>query len=280
MGFVYKITNSITNKIYVGVTIRPINQRWNRHKFNAIHKTDVTNHTWNMPLYRSMRKYGVDKFTIDLLEEVDNSELNERERYWISELNTIAPNGYNITIGGNVLLGEEHPVYGYKHSEEFKQRLSKMRSGELNTFYGRKHSDATKKLIGEAGSGEKNWNFGRQMSEETKKKLSESKLGKKASEETKKLMSEQRIGEKNAMYGRHHSAETKDFLSKKFSTKNIQMFDKDHKYIRTFETMRDVYNFLVSSGLVVDLTFKQTSLVIRRGSSRNKNKYGYFWVIQ
>lgn len=286
MGYIYKITNSINGKIYVGVTVGPINVRWNRHKFNALHYHDLDNHSWNMPLYRSMRKYGVDKFIVELLEEVDNSEINEKERYWIRELNTISPNGYNVTIGGNVLLGKENPVYGHKHSEEFKKRLSKMRVGERNPFYGKKHSEETKKIISEKGSGANNWLFGKHQNEEAKQKMSAAKMGKKASEETKKLMSEQRTGEGNAMYGKHHSEKTKRLLSNMFCTKHIKMFDKEHKFVQEFETMRDLYEFLISSGLRAypecvntQQTFKQVSLVIRRAAKKDRFKYEHFWTL-
>lgn len=98
MGIIYKITNLVNKKIYIGQTVRTLEQRWSEHKHTAL-KEDKTTY----PLYNAMRKYGIKSFTIELIEECDNSILNDREQYWISYFNSHGNNGYNATDGGETI---------------------------------------------------------------------------------------------------------------------------------------------------------------------------------
>jgi len=63
-----------------------------------------------------MNEHGVDNFTFEVIEEVDNDRLPEREQYWIKYYNTYVPNGYNLTIGG-----EGTPSFSRPQSEAEKQ---------------------------------------------------------------------------------------------------------------------------------------------------------------
>ncbi len=97
MGYIYCITNTENNKKYIGQTSRTIQRRFNEH---CRHASCVSSPCYNYPLEQAIRKYGKDKFSISLIEETDN--LDEREIYWIRELNTYLSNtGYNATEGGN-----------------------------------------------------------------------------------------------------------------------------------------------------------------------------------
>lgn len=100
MGYIYKITNITNNKIYIGKTSRSLNIRWNEHKKESLYS--------DRPLYKAIRKYGLDAFKISLIEEVSEDKINEREQYWISYFDTYN-NGYNCTIGG-----EGQPKYDYQ----------------------------------------------------------------------------------------------------------------------------------------------------------------------
>lgn len=99
MGIIYCITNLINNKMYIGQTSRTWQERWKDHLESA---RDLNN---QRPLYRAMRKYGIENFSFSIIENCPNDKLNEREQYWINEKQTwIAehPNsGYNLTCGGN-----------------------------------------------------------------------------------------------------------------------------------------------------------------------------------
>ena len=93
MGLIYRIQNKNNNKVYVGKTEKDLKVRLRRHK------AEVTRGT-NRPLYNSIRKHGIENFIIDVIEEVPDECLIERERFWIGEFNCIHPHGYNFTSGG------------------------------------------------------------------------------------------------------------------------------------------------------------------------------------
>lgn len=98
MAYIYKITNNINQKVYIGQTIMAPMQRWQKHKSDA-----RLNRSY--PLYKAMNKYGINNFSFEVLEEVDIEQLNEKERYYInlynSYINADNSNGYNATLGGS-----------------------------------------------------------------------------------------------------------------------------------------------------------------------------------
>lgn len=100
MSYIYKITNIITNKIYIGYTSQPIERRFYEHKWEAQHLTYEENKSY---LYQAMRKYGVDNFIIDVVLEFNEEEADWQvlEKYYIKKFNSLNPNGYNLLEGGN-----------------------------------------------------------------------------------------------------------------------------------------------------------------------------------
>lgn len=95
--FVYKITNQINKKCYIGSTKDP-KKRWQQHKNSSVWESCPS---YNYPLQKAMRKYGIDNFSFEILEELKTvEELDQREQYYIKFYNTITPNGYNILEGG------------------------------------------------------------------------------------------------------------------------------------------------------------------------------------
>lgn len=93
MAYIYQITNLINGKIYIGKTEFSIEKRWKEHCKDAF-----TERCEERPLYKAIRKYGVNNFNISLLEETDCPE--ERERFWIEEKRSFKY-GYNATLGGD-----------------------------------------------------------------------------------------------------------------------------------------------------------------------------------
>ena len=96
-GLIYKVTNKIDNKAYIGQTIRPLNIRIERHLKDAKYGSKLIFH-------KALKKYGIEKFHIEILEEnISQNKLNERERFWIKKYNTYFKNGYgyNMTEGGD-----------------------------------------------------------------------------------------------------------------------------------------------------------------------------------
>ena len=92
MAYIYKITNDINDKVYVGKTEFSIEKRFKEHCRDAFKERNE-----KRPLYSAIKKYGVEHFHIELVEETDNP--NEREIYWIEVLEGYTK-GYNATLGG------------------------------------------------------------------------------------------------------------------------------------------------------------------------------------
>ena len=93
MAYIYQITNDINGKIYIGKTERTVEERFREHCKDAYRREFE-----KRPLYSAMRKYGIEHFHVEMLEETDSPE--EREIYWI-EAKRSFKNGYNATLGGD-----------------------------------------------------------------------------------------------------------------------------------------------------------------------------------
>lgn len=201
---IYKITNKQNGKIYVGQTINDLEFRFNQHCRKGCY------------LYEAIKKYGVENFDKEIIDTATTrEELDKKETYWIKKLNSIYPNGYNLTYGGvhyeiseetrekhKQYCGEKHPAFGTHLTEEHKHKLREAFSGEKNPFYGKKHS---KEVI----------DYLRKIN-----------LGKKSSEEKKKKLSEMFSGVNNPFYGKTHTNEAKKKISetrKKYVGKNHPM---------------------------------------------------------
>lgn len=93
---VYKITNKINNKVYIGLTTQSLKYRWGRHVTEARNPNNCKH------LYKAMRKYGENNFMIEIIEETDDfQKLGELERYYIKLFDSTNPQrGYNLTCGG------------------------------------------------------------------------------------------------------------------------------------------------------------------------------------
>jgi group I intron endonuclease len=164
MGHIYKITNQITDKSYIGYSDK-VEARWNDHKHGK----------GSLLIYQAIKKYGIENLTFEVLAEASESE----EDAYIQKYNTMAPNGYNLTPGGGLppnhrgktyteIYGEEKAIEkienfrqlqisrgGFgpkKHKEETKQRI---RSSVIAAHAIRdcSHTEETKQKIGQANKG-------------------------------------------------------------------------------------------------------------------------------
>ena len=111
---VYKITNQINDKVYIGQTIRSLSERWSQHLRDS-EKLDY-------PLYRAMSKYGKENFNIKAIYKTNNIEdLNKKEGELISTFkSTNRDFGYNVLSGGN----------NWKMPQEMKDKISKALTGK------------------------------------------------------------------------------------------------------------------------------------------------------
>ena len=215
MGVIYKIANTINGKIYIGRTQQKLDRRITQHKYDS--------KKGSLGIGAAIRKYGWENFTVEVIEKCLVEKLNEREIFWIAELNSKAPNGYNLTDGGEGLVnpseearakmsanrpdvsGKNNPNYGKKTPPEVCAKISASNKGKHSERKGKKNSPETCAKISANHadvSGEKNPNYGKKHSPEVCAKMSAAKKGK-----------------NNPIYGRPRSPETCAKISAKLKGK-------------------------------------------------------------
>ena len=179
MCHIYKIVNAVNNKVYIGQTIRDIDERLRLHVWDAI-----SGRASCRKLANAIRKYGADEFSIVSLVSVLSEEyLDELEMMLIAEYDSVST-GYNITFGGGGMRGyvtsQETKLKlslintGLKRTDETKRNISLARTGLKNT---KKYSSEVLARKSENLKGSKNPMYGKKLSDDHKRKLSESLLG-------------------------------------------------------------------------------------------------------
>jgi group I intron endonuclease len=178
-GIIYKATNLLNNKSYIGQTTRSLEKRISDH-YAASKNTKYRYFT------NAIKKYGITNFSWQLLEECSTKEdLDLAEIKWIEHFNTLNEDfGYNLKTGGS---------YG-KHSDITKKIISDGKIKEKNPMYakpswnkGKKLSEEHKKNLSEAHKGQNPWNKGKKGTYHTKPQT----------EETKSAISKKNSGENN-----------------------------------------------------------------------------------
>lgn len=135
MYIIYKLTNKINNKLYIGCSKYSAEKRFNRHVVEA------TRNTTKSILHKAIRKYGRESFSIETLETLlTEQDMFEREKYYILFYNSNI-HGYNLTIGGDagpVNIGSKNGMYGKKHTLSAKLKMSekkKLLTGDKHPHY-------------------------------------------------------------------------------------------------------------------------------------------------
>ena len=120
MAYIYQITNDINQKIYIGKTEFSIEKRFKEHCRDAFKRRNE-----KRPLYAAMRKYGIEHFRVELIEETDHP--TEREIYWIEQKRSFK-NGYNATLGGDGkrYLDYDLIIASYKEIQSIKETAIKL----------------------------------------------------------------------------------------------------------------------------------------------------------
>ena len=96
-GIIYLVTNTSTRLQYVGLTVQTLERRWQYH----IEQSKTGHIKSEESLHASIREHGAEKFTIREIDRgITKKNLEAKERKWIKKLNTLVPNGYNISTGG------------------------------------------------------------------------------------------------------------------------------------------------------------------------------------
>lgn len=209
-GRVYKITNTVNGKIYVGQTKTSLTKRFTSHKCESKKERYTTE------LYKEMREYGSEKFKIEPLSEIKtntkedlSSMLNVLERQYISNLKP----EYNVSPGG---IGHT----GVHWTEERREKFKELMSGENNPNFGKEMSNETREKLSKSLKG-------RVISEESRKKRSETMKGVPKSDETRMKMKESASKRTNNLpSGKDHH-----------SSKSIEQYDKEGNLLGTFESI-------------------------------------------
>ena len=124
--FIYKITNLKNNKVYIGQTIRPIEQRFRRHISDAI------NDNLDTHFARAIRKYGPENFAIEQIDYANNDEeLLQKEQYWIKFYNSVEE-GYNETDAISKCGGNTYRSKTEKEMEIIKEKIRQTKIGAKN----------------------------------------------------------------------------------------------------------------------------------------------------
>ena len=220
-GVIYKITNTINNKVYIGQTINGFKKRY-KYKGIGIERVhnyclayEKSNKYYNKHLFNAIEKYGFDCW--DIIEIYDialsKEELDVKETVYITLFDSFH-NGYNQTLGGD---GNQ----GYIPNEETRDKLSKAwwnKSDEEKEEINKKNSIANSGK-NNAMYGKNSWDY---MTEEAKEKRKK-KLRERMSGKNNPNYGKDMSGKNSPNYGKHLSEETKSKISKNhadFSGKN------------------------------------------------------------
>lgn len=212
-GFIYLIENTINGHKYVGQTLQTIEQRWKQHEYDS--------KRFDYPLYKGIRKYGIENFVISQIETFKSDNKNnlshiadEREIYWINYYDTYK-NGYNQTIGGQNNAPNkfpERPINEYSLQGEL-----------LNTY----------KSIADASD---STGF-------PKSSISSCALRKKINRVKNKIF---------RFVDEPLTTEEKDFYIKKYPI--IYQYDFNGNLLNTFEFIQDAVDYLYTNGIVINKT--------------------------
>lgn len=136
----YKITCRENGKSYIGITTRKLDRRWYEHKY-------VENSCGQL-LAKAIKKYGEDAFDIEQIASCFGgaNDLKQLEKDLIQQFGTKVPNGYNLTDGGD-------GVFGLKHSNGAKAKMSLAKKGKPSALIGYKHTDEARKNMSKAHIG-------------------------------------------------------------------------------------------------------------------------------
>lgn len=204
MGCIYKITNTVNGKAYIGQT---------RHDAEKTRIRDHFTGRGNEDVKKDIEIYGQDAFTFEiLLDGIIPELLNSFEKEAIAKFNCVHPNGYNQNRGGRGVIS---------HSDEAKQKISAVHKGKpLSEEHRRKISEA---------------NTGKMHTAESRQKMSEANTGKTHSDETKRKISDAHKGDRNHRFSPMHKQTKAFFLSLPAS------LSKTEKNKRLYDTFPNIH---------------------------------------
>lgn len=251
MGYIYKVTNKANNKVYIGQTIQPIEKRFLQHLNSAKHnKGNCLMRGY--AFHNALNKYGKESFILECLGEYPVEELDAMEIKEIQRHNSLAPNGYNITVGGG-------GVRGIKFTKESRERCSKhmrRRWDNMSEEDRKAWSEKYRKLFS-----------GVPKSSEHRQKLSE--------------WAKTRTGEKNSFYGKKHTEEVKEHLRKinlgNTFKQGIKVMCEKEGFKKVFDSYSDASYWLIENGFTKSKNRTSVTTTIKESVFTGKKRYGFVW---
>lgn len=275
-GYIYKITNLVNNKQYIGQHASEI---FDKKYFGS-----------GKLLIKAIQKYGKENFKVDIIEWCNSQEqLDKQEIYWISYYDAVnSDNFYNLAIGGSCgnRKGSKFSAEAKKHcseahkkenlSEKTLKRMSESHKGlpspnkgkKLSKEHKEKISKSCKNMSKEARSKisksllGNTRRRGKTLSDETKQKLSIAGKGRKHSKETKYKQSISKLGENNPNYNKHPSIKTRQKMS------------NSHKGLEVSLEARQKISIANKGRIVSDETKQKLSKNHANVSGKNNPCYG------
>jgi group I intron endonuclease len=229
MGYIYKITNTISNKKYVGCTIQDdVKKRWESHKRLAKKDKGCT------ALKNAFKKYGIDKFKFEIIILCFNEDCFKYEKEYIKKYNTLVPNGYNISEGGN----GGGLFKGKQHRQETKEILREKSIKYYSNIENRKNLS---KIVKDA----------LQKSEKWQTAVREGRIGIKYKKEKKKIISEEvkkkiseglhKYYEKNIENHTKLNIEKHNKIMSEKLGKKVSQYDLSGNYIKTYISISESF---------------------------------------
>lgn len=238
---IYKITNLINNKIYIGQSIN-VYQRWEAHKYASLNKNSKE---YNIYFHNALRKYGINNFFFEIIELCDKTKLDERERYWIEYYHSYDRKiGYNESKGGQGYNSERYHIEQYDLNGNFIKEWDSVYEAakELNTSitnirYCILYPDKQKSAAGFQ------W-----------KRKGDSRLIKK--------------------YSRNYNLKG---LEQGRIKKQTYQYNKENKYIQTFESRIEAAQWLKENGYTNANNLKSVQARISSAITSNELAYKFYW---
>ena len=240
---IYKITNNINNKIYVGQSV-DIKRRWSEHKRSGqpekySHKSE---RDIEVPIHKAMQKYGIDNFSFEVLEECSKEELNEKERYYIKKLHShVDEYGYNISKGGQESVGAK----GQYHSQAKLTQLDvdniykMLQNGWQVKNICKKYPFVSKSTISMINQGKvwKKENYKYPLSDQSKLKIN------KGSKSGNAILNEDKVLEIRKYYVEHSFKEVVKKYSNyaKYSTLKSVVYGESWKHVPIYKKKQKIW---------------------------------------
>ena len=238
---IYKVTNLINNKIYIGQSIN-IYQRWQAHKSTSLNKNSKE---YNIYFHNALRKYGIENFNFEIIEQCVENDLDKREKYWIEYYNSYGRNfGYNESKGGDGYNGRRYHVEQYdldgnfiKEWDSVYEAAKNLNTSIINIRYCILYPDKQKSAAGFQ------W----------------------------KRKNDPRVITK---YSPNYYLEGLENGRKK---KKIKQYNKNNEYVQTFDSRKDAAYWLKENGYTNASNLKSVQSQLSTIINSERLAYNFYW---